>query len=101
MPVAVSNRSSRAAAPARSRRLGRRSPMPRTPPYARYGISRIDSKHTHGWFARLGYRTTPAGKRPKFVGFFPDLRYGGKRKALVAAQTWVKAVLKTGRKVPR
>ena len=101
MPVAVSTRSARASRPVAGRRLGRRSPLPTEPPYARYGISRIDSKHTHGWFARLGYRTTATGKRPRFVGFFPDLRYGGKRKALVAAQDWVKRVLKTGRKVPR
>jgi len=68
-----------------------------TPPSARFGISRIDSKATHGWFVRLGWYSTPQGKRPRFVAFFPDLRLGGKRKALLAAQAWVRHVFRWGR----
>jgi hypothetical protein len=63
----------------------------------RFGISRIDSKATHGWFVRLGWHTTPRGKKARFVSFFPDLRLGGKRKALTAAQAWVRHVLRWGR----
>jgi hypothetical protein len=63
----------------------------------RFGISRIDSKATHGWFVRLGWHTTPRGKKARFVSFFPDLRLGGKRKALAAAQAWVRHVLRWGR----
>ena len=65
-----------------------------------FGISRIDSKATHGWFARLGYHETRRGQRARFVAFFPDLRCGGKGKALQAAQAWVAYVLRRGR-VPR
>lgn len=68
-----------------------------TPPSPRFGISRIDSKATHGWFVRLGWQTTPRGKRPRFVAFFADLRMGGKRKALLAAQAWVRHVFRFGR----
>jgi hypothetical protein len=68
-----------------------------TPPSPRFGISRIDSKATHGWFVRLGWHSTPQGKRPRFVAFFPDLRMGGKRKALLAAQAWVRHVFRFGR----
>lgn len=80
--------------PARAKRMIARSARVPSP---RFGISRIDSKATHGWFVRLGWHTTARGKRARFVAFFPDLRLGGKRKALVAAQAWVRHVFRWGR----
>jgi len=44
------------------------------------GISRIDSRSTHGWFVR-GYRN---GKT--YSKLFSDLKCGGKRKALALAR---------------
>jgi len=46
------------------------------------GVSRIDQplKHNHGWYVRLSRR----GK--SFAKFFSDLKFGGKAKALKAAQ---------------
>ena len=96
--------SSRAMATTSATRSTRRTRTPartravrRGPVSPRFGISRIDSRATHGWFVRLGWHTTRQGKRPRFVSFFPDLRHGGKRKALAAAQTWVSHVLRRGR----
>ncbi len=82
-------------------RTATRTITPRREPVSpRFGISRIDHRATHGWFVRLGWHTTRQGKRPRFVSFFPDLRHGGKRRALAAAQIWVKHVLRRG-KPPR
>ena len=61
----------------------------------RRGISRIDqeSTRTHGWFVRVGYYETRAGTyRAKHTKFFGDVTYGGKKKALVAAEAFVKLV---------
>ena len=65
-------------------------------PHPRYGITRIDHGATHGYFVRLGSIPTKTGRRPRFVTFFPDLRLGGKRRALAAAKTWVTFVLRHG-----
>ncbi len=61
------------------------------------GISRIDqaSTRTHGFFVRVGYHRTRDGSwRPKHRSFFGDASYGGKAKALKAAQSWLKKVSK-------
>lgn len=61
------------------------------------GISRIDqaSTRTHGFFVRVGYHRTRDGSwRPKHRAFFGDASYGGKAKALKAAQAWLKKVSK-------
>lgn len=44
------------------------------------GISRIDSGSTHGWFVR-GYKNNKT-----YSKLFSDKKYGGKRKALIAAR---------------
>lgn len=59
------------------------------------GISRIDqeSTRTHGYFVRVGYHRTRDGNwRPKHRKFFGDATYGGKTKALKAAEKWLKGV---------
>ncbi|MCC5927403.1 MAG: hypothetical protein JJU41_12670 [Bacteroidetes bacterium] len=53
------------------------------------GISRIDSKGTHGWYVRI-YR---AGKT--YSKLYSDNKYGGKEKALVLAQKARQAALET------
>lgn len=75
--------------------------MPRTarkslPP----GISRIDqeTRRTHGYFVRVGYRKTAKGWRPKASAFFGDVSHGGKAAALRAAELWLK---KTRRTMPK
>ena len=90
---AASRKASKAAPPAKARARS----LPKAPPSPMFGISRIDYKATHGWFVRLGWHTTRQGKRPRFVGFFPDLRLGGKKKALAAAQAWQQQIFRTGR----
>lgn len=92
MPVAKKSR------PARKRAAPRPKPLIKGPLPAKLpGISRIDHRRTHGFFIRLGYQTTKSGVRARFVSFFGDVTYGGKRKALAAAQAWVRYVLSTGR----
>lgn len=49
-------------------------------------VSRIDSKRTHGWFARV-YRAEWVGNKS-----FSDLRYGGRAVAEAAAWKWVRLV---------
>ena len=63
------------------------------------GISRIDqpSTRTFGFFVRYGYRHTSAGYRPRFTAFFGDATYGGKRKALAAAERWIRHVERRGK----
>lgn len=59
-------------------------------------ISRIDqpSTRTHGWFARVGHIRRRSGKyTPRHVKFFGDVTHGGKRRAFVAAQLFVRARL--------
>ena len=49
-------------------------------------VSRIDSKRTHGWFARV-YRAEWVGNKS-----FADLSYGGREVAESAAWQWVRWV---------
>ncbi|HEU4642513.1 MAG TPA: hypothetical protein VFS44_08670 [Gemmatimonadaceae bacterium] len=46
---------------------------------------------------RVNYQQTERGWRPKFTAFFGDARYGGQRKALTAARSWLKQLRRTGR----
>jgi hypothetical protein len=67
----------------------------RAKPVRRPGISRIDqpSTRTHGWFVRVNYRGRRDGSYgPRHQKFFGDATYGGKRKALRAAQAYRAAV---------
>lgn len=56
------------------------------------GISRIDQEtsRTHGFFVRVGYRKTTRGWRPKESAFFGDKSHSGRRKALEAAEKWLR-----------
>ena len=92
MPVAKTSRTTRKRVAPRAKPL-LKGPLPAKLP----GISRIDHRRTHGYFIRLGYQTTKTGVRARFVSFFGDVSYGGKRKALTAAKAWVTHVLLTGR----
>ncbi len=59
----------------------------------RRGISRIDqeSTRTHGWFVRVGYYEDKSGTyRARHTKFFGDVSHGGKKKALAAAEKFVK-----------
>jgi len=47
------------------------------------GISRIDHKHTHGWFARVYLKD-----RRVLNKLFSDKKYGGKEEALAHARQW-------------
>lgn len=61
----------------------------------RRGISRIDqeSTRTHGWFVRVGYYEDKQGTyRARHTKFFGDVSNGGKKKALLAAERYVKQV---------
>ncbi|HXY29630.1 MAG TPA: hypothetical protein VEI06_02885 [Gemmatimonadaceae bacterium] len=58
------------------------------------------STRTHGFVVRVDYRRTPKGWRPRHTAFFGDVRHGGKKKALGAAENWLKVLRKTG-KPPR
>jgi hypothetical protein len=65
----------------------------------RRGISRIDqpTTRTHGWFVRTGfYRRRDGTYAPRHKAFFGDVTYGGKRRALRAAQAYL-AKLPVGR----
>jgi len=69
------------------------------------GISRIDqeSTRTHGFFTRVGWHRRRDGSYgPQFRAVCGDVSHGGKRKALRAAEAWVKkakaAVAKAKRK---
>jgi hypothetical protein len=63
------------------------------------GICRVDqgSTRTHGYVVRVGYHKTNKGWRPRHTAFFGDAGYGGKRRALDAASTWLRKVKRTGR----
>jgi len=56
------------------------------------GISRIDqeSRRTHGYFVRVGYKMTDGGSRPSASAYFGDASHGGRRKAWEAAEAWLK-----------
>jgi hypothetical protein len=69
-------------------------------PIRRRGISRIDqpSTRTHGWFVRAGFSKRPDGSyAPRHRKFFGDAGYGGKRRALRAAQEYL-AIVQGGRR---
>ena len=62
-------------------------------PVRRRGISRIDqdSTRTHGFFVRVGWHRRRDGSYgPRYRAFFGDVSHGGKRRALRAAEAWVK-----------
>ena len=71
----------------RSSRGGTPSPNNPSP-----GISRIDqeSRRTHGYFVRVGYKMTDGGSRPTASAYFGDASHGGRRKAWEAAESWLK-----------
>lgn len=76
-------------------------PKTRSSTSKRRGISRIDqpSTRTHGWFVRVGYHERRDGSYgPRHTKFFGDISHGGKRKALLAAETFVKGVTKAPKK---
>lgn len=56
------------------------------------GISRIDqeSRRTHGYFVRLGYKMTDGGSRPSASAYFGDASHGSRKKAWEAAEAWLK-----------
>ena len=78
----------KAASKSSSRRNGG-APSPGNPSP---GISRIDqeSRRTHGYFVRVGYKMTDAGSRPTASAYFGDASHGGKKKAWEAAEAWLK-----------
>ena len=61
------------------------------------GISRIDqeSRRTHGYFVRLGYKMTDGGSRPSASAYFGDASHGGRKKAWEAAEAWLKKTRRT------
>jgi hypothetical protein len=69
----------------------------------RRGISRIDqsSTRTYGWFVRAGFFKRPDGSyAPRHRKFFGDAGYGGKRRALQAAEEYL-AIVQRGRRKAR
>lgn len=75
----------------------------RARPVRRRGISRIDqpSTRTHGWFVRAAFHRRPDGTyAPRHRKFFGDVTYGGKRRALRAAQEYL-AIVARGRRKPK
>lgn len=62
-----------------------------------YGISRVDDEthHTHAWRVSLRRRRT------MYVRNFPDLKWGGSRKALRLAQRYRDRLLRTVRPMTR
>jgi hypothetical protein len=74
---------------------------PRSRPVRRRGISRIDqpSTRTHGWFVRASFAKRRDGTyAPRHRKFFGDLTYGGKRRALRAAEEYLAIVARQQRK---
>lgn len=64
------------------------------------GIVRLDYERAKGFVVRLQYRRLPEGWRPRFHQYFGDAKYGGKARALAAAEHWLDTVTRTG-KLPR
>lgn len=64
------------------------------------GIVRLDYERAKGYVVRLHYLRTSEGWRPKFHQYFGDAKYGGKARALAAAEDWLEIVTRTG-KAPR
>lgn len=70
----------------------------RSQPRRRRGISRIDqpSTRTYGWFVRTGfYKRRDGSYVPRYRRFFGDLTYGGKRRALRAAEAYLAELERT------
>lgn len=92
-------------APKRPRPKKLKVPLPRAREGRRLspGIIRLDYERATGYMVRLAYKLTKTGYRPKFRAYFSDVKYGGKQKALAAAETWLDAVTRTGKapKLPR
>lgn len=61
------------------------------------GIVRLDYERAKGYVVRLKYRRVDGGWRPKFHQYFGDAKYGGKAKALAAAERWLGIVTRTGK----
>ena len=73
----------------------------RSHPVRRRGISRIDqpSTRTYGWFVRTAfYKRRDGTYVPRHRKFFGDVTYGGKRRALRAAQAYLAKVERTRHK---
>ena len=65
------------------------------------GISRIDqpSTRTFGWFVRVGYHVRRDGSYgARHTKFFGDVTNSGRKKALKAAEKYVKSVHKPAAK---
>jgi hypothetical protein len=86
----------------RSRRTRLKVQLPRAREGRRLtpGIVRLDYERAKGYVVRLHYLRTVDGWRPKFHQYFGDAKYGGKARALAAAESWLDTVTRTGR-VPR
>jgi hypothetical protein len=72
-------------------------PKPRAGRRLAPGIVRVDSNRTHGYVVRIGYVRGPTGWRARYRAYFGDRMYGGKRKALAAAERWIRELVRTGR----
>ncbi len=73
----------------------------RSQPIRRRGISRIEqsSTRTYGWFARADfYKRRDGTYVPRHRKFFGDVTYGGKRRALRAAQEYLAKLDRARRK---
>jgi hypothetical protein len=58
---------------------------------------RLDYDRARGYIVRLSYVRTKAGWRPRFKAYFSDTKFGGKAKALAAAEAWLHTVTRTGK----
>ena len=65
------------------------------------GIVRVDSNRTHGYVVRIGYVRSGTGARSRwrarFRAYFGDKMYGGKSRALRAAEEWIRTLTMTGK----
>jgi hypothetical protein len=84
----------------RARRILALLPKPRAGRRLTPGIVRVDSNRTHGYVVRIGYVRGPNGWRARYRAYFGDRMYGGKRRALAAAERWIRELVRTG-KPPR
>lgn len=87
-------------APKGNKRILAILPKPRAGRRLTPGIVRVDSNRTHGYVVRIGYIRSSNGWRARYRAYFGDRMYGGKRKALAAAERWIRELLRTG-KPPR
>ena len=87
----------RKAAAKRTPKLKVPLPRPRRGRRLSPGIVRLDYPRAKGYVVRLGHRLTKNGYRPRFHQYFGDAKYGGKARALTAAEAWLKVVTRTGR----